>query len=201
MRSLDAMPGQSSTCTARTAQPFGRPCLSLPFSTLAHAVSTSFSVAAVSVSGPKWKKYAFGSHVERRAPNQTQSSYGPCSRRASSLAFGQRLRWHNRTITHFRSASQLALGRMVRHRLLCSQRCRALSPRSADLFFAPVLTAPKTHGQYVLACNRTPAAMVQSELRYLSHDRACRAAVTSSSCPRDTTLREGVKVRFFSRAL
>lgn len=106
--------------------------------------------------------------------NQTQSSYGPCSRRASSLAFGQRLRWHNRTITHFRSTSQLALGRMVRHRLLCSQRCRALSPRSADLFFAPVLTAPKTHGQYVLACNRTPAAMVQSELRYFSHDRACR---------------------------
>ena len=35
------MPGQSSTCTARTAQPFGRPCLSLPFSTLAHAERAS----------------------------------------------------------------------------------------------------------------------------------------------------------------
>ena len=74
---------------------------------------------------------------------------------------------------YLRDTDQYSFASIMEYRLRTSSQCRTMDPQQADLFFVPVLTAPKP--QWVEACRGVSSSLVESALsRYLNSTNACR---------------------------
>ena len=73
-----------------------------------------------------------------------------------------------------RRTNQYAFPSILEHRLRESKLCRTLDPEHADLFYAPVLSAPKGNGGWNSTCQVITGEMVRDQLPYLNSTNACR---------------------------
>lgn len=69
---------------------------------------------------------------------------------------------------------QYAFPSILEERLRQSQLCQTDNPNDADLFFAPVLPAPKTGKLWNASCSQVNAEMVRDALPHLTETNACR---------------------------
>ena len=74
-----------------------------------------------------------------------------------------------------KKSQQYTFPLILEHRLRNSEECRTLDPEEADLFFVPILTAPKTATEWSRACKKIKAnTTLLSALPYLDSSNACR---------------------------
>ena len=73
-----------------------------------------------------------------------------------------------------RATNEFTLAKILLFRLLRSEACRTTDPARADVFFAPILPEPKTHGKWVERCKRFDAHAVRAALVHLNERTACR---------------------------
>ena len=75
---------------------------------------------------------------------------------------------------YLRKTNQYAFPSILEHRLREAKLCRTLDPELADLFFAPVLSAPKGNRGWNSTCDEISGDMVRDQLPYLNSTNACR---------------------------
>jgi hypothetical protein len=69
--------------------------------------------------------------------------------------------------------NQYSFASILEHRLLNS-KCRTLDPDEADLYFAPILSAPKGSGGWTTTCQAITGKQVRQTLVHLNTTNACK---------------------------
>lgn len=72
------------------------------------------------------------------------------------------------------TSQQYTFPSILEYRLRNSEQCRTLDPEEADLFFVPILTAPKAAKSWRRACEKIKANTLIPALPYLDSSNACR---------------------------
>ena len=72
------------------------------------------------------------------------------------------------------NTNQYSFPSILEQRLKQSRLCRTNNPQEADLFYVPVLTAPKGGDEWKAACSKITGQDIRDALPYLNETNACR---------------------------
>lgn len=83
-------------------------------------------------------------------------------------------RRHSMLQGHLYKTNQYSFSSILLERLLQSQECYTTDPNEADLFYAPVLPAPKDSEMWKKSCSHVSGELVKKSLVYLNTTNACK---------------------------
>ena len=81
---------------------------------------------------------------------------------------------HSMLQGHLYKTNQYSFSSILLERLLQSQECYTTDPNEADLFYAPVLPAPKDSEMWKKSCSHVSGELVKKSLVYLNTTNACK---------------------------